>query len=358
MIPKAGANTFSGELFLDGGRDTFADSNLTPELEAAGFAFAPTAWNYSLNPAFGGPLREDKLWFFGSYVRSRSKTYRTDIFFDPDEPSTPEGLGDDLRAFGEGTSSVQNIRITYQVSQANKVTSAFTAQQNDFGRVVGTGFGRVASEALFNGTSDPNYMSTTRWTSTPTDRVLIEADLLVPAAGPRVPRFRRKWRRPGGFQRTCHGAPVGHQHPPGLLHRGPPAHGKRVGLVRHRVAQLQGRLPVRQQHSVRPLEEQRRHLPGGHLQRLPALRTGNGQRGCGGSAQAELRVRHLRAGRLDGGPFHGEPGRALRLAQRLPGRGHPARRPLLAGDHRRPDQRPPGLERLERTLRRGLRPVR
>ena len=175
MIPKAGANTFSGELFLDGGRDTFADSNLTPELEAAGFAFAPTAWNYSLNPAFGGPLKEDKLWFFGSYVRSRSKSYRTDIFFDPDEPSTPEGLGDDLRAFGEGASSVQNIRITYQVSQANKVTSAFTAQQNDFGRVVGTGFGRVASEALFNGTSDPNYMSTTRWTSTPTDRVLIEA---------------------------------------------------------------------------------------------------------------------------------------------------------------------------------------
>ncbi len=175
LIPKAGANTFSGELFLDGTRDTFADSNLTPELEEAGFAFAPTAWSYGINPAFGGPIREDRLWFFGSYVRNRSKTFRPDIFFDPAEPSTPDGLGDDLRAFGEGTSSVQNIRITWQVNQANKVTSAFTGQQNDFGRVVGTGFGRVSAEALFNGTSDPNYMSTTRWTGTWTDRLLFEA---------------------------------------------------------------------------------------------------------------------------------------------------------------------------------------
>ena len=175
MIPKSGANTFSGELFLDGTNDNFAFSNLTSELEEQGFAFAPTAWGYGLNPAFGGPLREDKLWFFGSYVRNRNKTYRTDIFFDPDEPSTPEGLGDDLRAFGESTSSVQNVRITYQVNEANKVTSALTAQQNDFGRVVGTGFGRVAAEELFNGTSDPNYMSTTRWTGTWTDRLLFEA---------------------------------------------------------------------------------------------------------------------------------------------------------------------------------------
>ena len=174
MIPKSGANTYSGELFLDGTNDNFAFSNLSPELEDQGFAFAPTAWSYGINPAFGGPIVEDKLWFFGSYVRNRNKTYRTDIFFDPDEPSTPDGLGDDLRAFGESTSSVQNIRITYQLNQTNKITSSFTNQQNDFGRVVGTGFGRVSAEALFDGTSDPNYLSTTRWTATPTDRLLIE----------------------------------------------------------------------------------------------------------------------------------------------------------------------------------------
>jgi hypothetical protein len=175
MIPKAGGNTFSGDVFISGGHENFADSNLTPELEADGFAFSPTAYTYSINPSFGGPIKENKLWFFGSFVYNKSKNFRNGIFFEPDEPSTPDGLGDDLRAFGESKSGVQNFRITLQLDQKNKITSAFTNQQNDFGRVVGTGFGRVSSEALFNGTSDPNYLSTTRWTSSVSSRMLIEA---------------------------------------------------------------------------------------------------------------------------------------------------------------------------------------
>ena len=175
MIPKAGGNTFSGAIFLSGTRENFADSNLTPELEADGFAFSPTAYTGRINPSFGGPIKENKLWFFSSFVYSKSKTFRNGIFFEPDEPSTPEGLGDDLRAFGESKQGVQNFRITLQLDQRNKITSAITAQQNDFGRVVGTGFGRVSSEALFNGTSSPNYLSTTRWTSAVSSRMLIEA---------------------------------------------------------------------------------------------------------------------------------------------------------------------------------------
>lgn len=175
MIPKAGGNTFSGELFMSGTLDDFATNHLTPALEADGFAFSPSEYSWTLNPSFGGPIKEDKLWFFGSLVANKSKTFRNGIFFEPDEPSTPSGLGDDLRAFGGSKSGVQNFRLTYQISDRNKITTAITNQQNDFGRVVGTGFGRVSSEALFDGISDPNYLSTTRFTSTVSNRMLIEA---------------------------------------------------------------------------------------------------------------------------------------------------------------------------------------
>ena len=106
MIPKAGGNTFSGDVFLSGGHENFADSNISPELEEDGFAFSPTAYNYSFNPSFGGPIKENKLWFFGSFVYNKSKTFRNGIFFEPDEPSTPDGQGDDLRAIGEPRSEV------------------------------------------------------------------------------------------------------------------------------------------------------------------------------------------------------------------------------------------------------------
>ena len=69
---------------------------------------------------------------------------------------------------------MQNFRVTYQINDWNKITSAITNQQNDFGRVVGTGFGRVSSEALFDGVSNPNYLSTTRFTSSVSSRVLAE----------------------------------------------------------------------------------------------------------------------------------------------------------------------------------------
>ncbi len=174
MIPKTGSNVWTGDVFVSGTTDRYASSNISPALAEQGFKFAPQAWNYRLNPSIGGPIMENKVWFFGSMVHSESKTFRTDINFDPNHPTTPEGLGDDLRAFGLGKSGVQNGRVTVQLGAANKVTTSFTNQQNNFGRVVGTGFGRVASEALFDGTSDPNYLSTTRWTSMISSRLLLE----------------------------------------------------------------------------------------------------------------------------------------------------------------------------------------
>lgn len=185
MIPKAGGNDFSGDVFLDAGHQRFISDNHTQELKDQGFSFAPQAWNWSLNPALGGPVARDRVWFFGSYVKNLSKNYLLDSFFDPGEPSTPAGIRErcatpdscsqeELRTFNQSDSSVQNGRVTWQVSRNNKLTSGFTAHQNNFERVVGTGFGRVAPEALFGGDANPTYLSTTRWTWAASSRMLVE----------------------------------------------------------------------------------------------------------------------------------------------------------------------------------------
>lgn len=184
-IPKAGGNDFSAEVFLDAGHERFFSDNQTQELKDQGFAYAPTSWTWGLNPAVGGPIARDHVWFFGSYVKNRGKNYILDSFFDPAEPSTPESIRErcgggsctqhELRTFNGTDSSVQNGRITWQVSRNNKLTSGFTAHQNNFDRVIGTDFGRVSPEALFGGDANPTYLSTTRWTWAASSRMLVEA---------------------------------------------------------------------------------------------------------------------------------------------------------------------------------------
>ena len=172
LVPKSGGNTFAADVFVDSGHEQFANNNLTPELEAQGFAFAPTSWNWSINPSFGGPIKEDTLLFFASYVDHNSKDFLTDIFFDPDEPSTPDGLGDDLRASTRADSFAGNMRVTWQLNETNKLSSAFTMHQRKLDRVAGVG--PTAAEAMARIDSHPTYMSTIRWTAPLRNRLLVE----------------------------------------------------------------------------------------------------------------------------------------------------------------------------------------
>ena len=174
LIPKAGGNTFSGGVFAGGANENFAWDNQSPELKDRGFRFAPNAFNWNINPSLGGPIAADRLWFFTSFTESRSKSYILDTFWNPDEPSTPEGIGDDLRAFNSVDNGQQQVRLTWQINASNKLTGSYTGHRNNFDHVVGTGFGRVSAEALFNGVSSPTSLTNVRWTSPITSRLLAE----------------------------------------------------------------------------------------------------------------------------------------------------------------------------------------
>jgi len=65
FIPRDGGNQFAGSLFITGANTSMQADNLTTELKALGVA-APTKIENQLdvNPAFGGPVMRDKLWFW------------------------------------------------------------------------------------------------------------------------------------------------------------------------------------------------------------------------------------------------------------------------------------------------------
>ena len=67
VIPRDGGNLFKGDVYAGGMNHNWQSNNITPELKAAGLPSADsTRWLAEVNPAFGGPIRRDKVWFFGS----------------------------------------------------------------------------------------------------------------------------------------------------------------------------------------------------------------------------------------------------------------------------------------------------
>jgi hypothetical protein len=70
IIPKEGGNTFSGNFYAEYTGESFAQDNLTPELEAQGFTkngLTMLTKQWDISPAFGGRILRDKLWFFSSF---------------------------------------------------------------------------------------------------------------------------------------------------------------------------------------------------------------------------------------------------------------------------------------------------
>ena len=174
LIPKSGGNQFSGQVIATGGHETFISDNLSQELKDQGFRFAPQAYTWDINPAAGGPIKENTLWWFGSFNGGKSKTFVFDTFYDPDEPTTPEGQGGE-RAFSTVTHTQEQIRVTHQVTQRHKLTYSLQMHERSSPAAsLGEGF-KVQPEAFFSFSDHPTYMTNVRWTAPLTSRLLLEA---------------------------------------------------------------------------------------------------------------------------------------------------------------------------------------
>lgn len=173
MIPKEGGNQFSGEFIGYGSNDSFEKDNQGQELKDQGFVYAPQIFAWDFNGVAGGPIRENKLWWFGSFAGNRSNSQVLDTFFNSDEPSTPEGKGGELATTGAHFNDSETIRVTHQVTSRDKLRYSYdrTVLVNPRGN-----FGRgVQPEAAWQLVLDPTWLAQGKYTSAISSRVLIEA---------------------------------------------------------------------------------------------------------------------------------------------------------------------------------------
>jgi len=177
IVPREGGNTFNGTMFASLATRGMQASNLTDDLRRQGLR-TPDAVRrlWDLNPGFGGPIRQNKVWFYVSALYSGSQLDVADMFFnknannpnawtfDPD-PNRP--------AFKDTHYYGGDARITWQVSPRNKL--GILAADQAGCTCVGVVSATVAPEADIRERFPIQRRQVLDWTSPVTNRLLLEA---------------------------------------------------------------------------------------------------------------------------------------------------------------------------------------
>ena len=201
LVPRSGGNQFRGSAFFNNAGDWSRGNNLTPELTAPSpgpnLAETPGIINsYDTSVSYGGPIKRDRLWFFGSYrsletvaavpgVVYNANSYnasRWDWVADPTVTArTKQGRASYI---GRITAQVSaKHRISYNQEYQRRCEGSTLKLESDNGCnsrgddwvAAGTGDGvtRGQSELYFGNL--PYHVNQVIWTAPMTNKLLLEA---------------------------------------------------------------------------------------------------------------------------------------------------------------------------------------
>jgi Carboxypeptidase regulatory-like domain len=172
QVPKDGGNRFSGSFFAQYQGSGLQADNRTDAMKAIQanglplIAIAGTAYDWQINPAFGGPIAKDKAWFFLTYKYQDNKVYVPSAKF-------PDGS----QAYRNSMGNYSYVgRLTVAVTNKDKVRAYIEKQ---FNGEFYNGFNTYAvmtpeasSDAFGRG-----WIPQVRWTRAHSNKLLFEAGL-------------------------------------------------------------------------------------------------------------------------------------------------------------------------------------
>ena len=176
MIPKDGGNIVSGGLFFGGTAPSWQANNLDDELRAKGFTFrnfVEHVQDYNFN--MGGPIKKDRLWYFGT-VRHVSVDEGVGNSFYPADYLDIQGI-----QHKAGDPSIQHqyvrdalLRLTAQVNQKTKVSAYFERIWKHKDPELLSGYNPITASGIRFPKHAIYYVGQVKATSTLTNRMLLE----------------------------------------------------------------------------------------------------------------------------------------------------------------------------------------
>lgn len=178
VIPRTGGNRFSGSFYTHYVNEDFVSDNMTDELRRFGVTTQAVRRSWDVNPAFGGPIKPNKLWFYASY-RNLGNAVDTGILRDKD-PLDWVYTPDSSRPSDSEQNRTRNYsaRLTWQATAKNTISIHADHDPNDWDNRGGTTGGnrnRMAPEATVSGAYTPQYLAGWTWKSPMSNRLYLEA---------------------------------------------------------------------------------------------------------------------------------------------------------------------------------------
>lgn len=182
VIPREGANTFSVYFNANGTGPDFQFDNLSDELRGRGLTKVPSVKKiWDVGGAVGGPIRQDKLWFFVASRTWGSQNYAPGNYFNkthgvylaPNSGASLYTPDQDRPAYTNGyLRDFFSTRITWQATEKNKYNFFQNLQSHcDCYRGVD---GLLAPEAVQQRIYGPSWVSQGSWNYPATNRLLFE----------------------------------------------------------------------------------------------------------------------------------------------------------------------------------------
>ena len=177
VIPREGANTFSGAFFSTFALADLQADNLDQDLRDRGLQSASEIDQvWLLNPSVGGPIVRDRLWFFVGHTTQRADLFLANTFLSQDPAAFGYVPDLDRPSLDENHVYENALHLTWQATQRDKVKLFWSNSKTEKphglqGDVLGSLF--IAPEAALNIVDSPNTYQAT-WVRPQTNRLLFE----------------------------------------------------------------------------------------------------------------------------------------------------------------------------------------
>jgi Carboxypeptidase regulatory-like domain len=181
LVPKDGGNHFSGTLAAELTGPSLQADNISQDLRKRGLDRSPSVKRYlDVGGGLGGPVLQDKLWFFAAHRRLDRSQYQQGnyynkrhgtLFYEPDLSRI---------AFTHDYSQDYSVRLTWQAAGKHKFAglhSQHPSCQCAYG-ILEEGNPFLSPEAAGEHHYNPQFMSMLNYTYPVTNRLLIQADVM------------------------------------------------------------------------------------------------------------------------------------------------------------------------------------
>ena len=176
VVPKTGGNKFSGLVFVGGGNGKLQADNLTDSLKASGLTSVNSLDKlFDINPAWGGPIKKDRLWFYNAYRYNQETDFLAGLYYNATPLAWTYTPDLSRKADNKVWDRSANLRLTWQMSKNNRVSGFIDIAPHC---TCNRGFSATTSpEATQVGIFWPNYFGQATWRYTPSSKLLIEGGI-------------------------------------------------------------------------------------------------------------------------------------------------------------------------------------